>query len=130
MTTSQGTLSSYSNLSNLNQNIIVDSGQDILIRSFGHLSLFPPHSPLILKNVFHAPKLIKKLISVQRFTTDNNASIDFDRFAFSVKDFTTWRRIMRCDSTGDLYPILNVVNNPDSVPSTFTALSSSLWHSY
>ncbi|KAK4379268.1 hypothetical protein RND71_001130 [Anisodus tanguticus] len=129
MTTSQGTLSSYSKLSNLNQNIIVGSGQCIPIRGFGHSSLSPLHPPLILKNVLHAPKRIKNLIYVRRFTTDNNVSLEFDPFGFYVKDFTISRRIMRCDSTRDLYPISNAVNKPASVPSIFAALSSSLWHS-
>ncbi|XP_021738811.1 uncharacterized protein LOC110705278 [Chenopodium quinoa] len=81
MTSQQGTLSSYFNLSN-NRNIIVGNGSGIPIRGFGQTSL----PPFTLKNVLHAPNLIKNLISVRKFTCDNLVSIEFDLFGFSVKD--------------------------------------------
>lgn len=128
MTASQGTLSSYFNMSNLNRNIIVGSGQGIPIYGYGQSSLPPPHPPLPLNNVLHAPKLIKNLISVRRFTTDNNVSLEFDPFGFSVKDIPTGMLIMRCDSTGDLYPITTTIRHQTTSPSTFAALSPILWH--
>ncbi|XP_019420755.1 PREDICTED: uncharacterized protein LOC109330946 [Lupinus angustifolius] len=75
MTTSQGNLSSYSNMSNSNQTIIVGSGQQIPIRGYGQSTLSTPTKPLKLQNVLHAPQIIKNLISVRRLTTDNNVSI-------------------------------------------------------
>ncbi|KAK4364178.1 hypothetical protein RND71_015536 [Anisodus tanguticus] len=45
-----------------------------------------------------------------------------------ILDFMTGMRIMRCDSTGDLYPITTIVGHPTSSPSTFAAISSLLWH--
>ncbi|XP_048231275.1 uncharacterized protein LOC125370302 [Ricinus communis] len=69
MTASPSNLSSYFNMSNSKTN------------------LPPPHPPLHLNNVLHAPKLIKNLIYMCRFTIDNNISIAFDPFGFSVKDF-------------------------------------------
>jgi hypothetical protein len=68
----------------------------------------------------HAPKIIKNLISVRRLTTDNNVSISFDPFGFTVSDFQTGIPLMRCDSRGDLYPV--------TTPSSFVGLTSSLWH--
>jgi hypothetical protein len=44
------------------------------------------------------------LISICHFT-HNNCSIEFDPFAFSVKDLQTWSVIAKCNSTGDLYPL-------------------------
>lgn len=35
---------------------------------------------------------------------DNNVSIEFDPFSFSVKDLPTRTVIFRCDITDDLYP--------------------------
>ncbi|GAU17623.1 hypothetical protein TSUD_254980 [Trifolium subterraneum] len=121
MTASQGTLSSYSNLS-INKNIIVGSGQEIPIRGYGQKYLSPPHPPLSLNNVLHAPKLIKNLISVRRFTIDNNVTIEFDPFGFSVKDIQTGMPLMRCDSTGDLYPITTTTRPQPTSTSTFAAL--------
>lgn len=93
MTASQGTLSSYFNSSN-NNNIIVGSGHVILIRGYGQKSLSPPHPPLTLSNVLHAPNLIKNLVYVRRFTTDNHVSVEFDPFGFFVKDLQTGIPIM------------------------------------
>jgi len=61
---------------------MVGSGQEIPIRSYGQTSLSPPHPPLHLTNVLHAPNLIKNLISVRRFTTNNNVSIELTLLAF------------------------------------------------
>jgi len=65
--TSQGNLSSYSNLSHLNQNLIVGSGQGISIQGSGHTTLPTSHKqkPLNLNNVLHTPQIIKNLISVR-----------------------------------------------------------------
>ena len=87
----------------------------------------PSSSPtLSLNNVPHAPKIIKNLISVRKFTTDNSVTVAFDPFGFSVKDFQTGKPIMRCYSRGNLYPITNPINN--QVTSTFAAISPKLWH--
>lgn len=107
-----------------NNNIIVGSGDRIPIHGHGHASFSPPHLPLTLKNVLHAPKLIKNLIYVRRFTVDNNVSIEFDPFGFSVKDLWTGMPLMRCNSKGDLYPLSSSSASPTS--SHFTTLSGVL----
>ncbi|GKD98326.1 ribonuclease H-like domain-containing protein [Tanacetum coccineum] len=48
---------------------------------------------------------------------------EFDSFGFSVKDFLTRRVLLRCDSTGDLYP----VTAPSSIPRAFL-VSQHTWH--
>ncbi|MCH85036.1 hypothetical protein A2U01_0005877 [Trifolium medium] len=119
---SQDNLSSYSNLSHLNQKQIVGSGQGIPIQGSGHTTLPTSHNhkPLHLNHVLHTPQIIKNLIYVRQLTTDNNVSISFDPFGFSVIDFRTGTPLMRCDSLGDLYPVTS--------PSHFAGLASSLWH--
>lgn len=87
MTSSQGNLSSYFNMSK-NNGIIVGNGQSIPIRGFGRANLSPSHHSLVLKkNVLHAPNLIKNLVLVHKSTTDNQVSIEFGPFGFSVKEF-------------------------------------------
>jgi hypothetical protein len=49
--------------------------------------------------------LIKNLISVRALTRDNSVSVEFDPFGFSIKDLRTKTVLLRCDSTGDLYPL-------------------------
>ncbi|GJT18513.1 hybrid signal transduction histidine kinase M [Tanacetum coccineum] len=55
---------------------------------------------------------------------NNNCTIEFDAFGFSVKDFLTRHILLRCDSSGDLYP----VTKPSTVPAAFVSTSSSTWH--
>ncbi|CAJ2673543.1 unnamed protein product [Trifolium pratense] len=123
MTDNRGNLTSYFNMSN---NITVGNGHHIPVISCGHASL--PNS-LTLNNVLHAPKLIKNLVSVRKFTIDNDVSVEFDPFGFSVKDFQTGTLLMRCNSSGDLYPIPTRPNTTSLPPSAFAASSNELWHS-
>lgn len=128
MTSSTGNLSSYFNLSNHpTNNIIVGNGHTIPILGYGHTNFSSPGHSLSINNVLHAPKLIKNLISVRKFTRDNSVSVEFDPFGFSVKDYRTRVPIMRCDSRDDLYPISSSLNNRAS-SSTFAAISPTLWH--
>ena len=62
-------------------------------------------TPLLLHNVLVTPSLIKNLISVRSLTRDNNVSVEFDPFGFSIKDLHTRQVKLRCDSHGDLYPL-------------------------
>nr|GEW25098.1 NBS-containing resistance-like protein [Tanacetum cinerariifolium] len=56
-------------------------------------------------------------------TRDNNCTIEFHSFGFSVKDFLTRHILLRCDSSGDLYP----VTKPSTLPAAFLSTSSSTW---
>jgi hypothetical protein len=62
------------------------------------------HHIFVLPSVLHLPHLIKNLIYVRRFTTDNSCTIEFDPYSFSAKDLATKKIIMRSNSFGDLYP--------------------------
>nr|GFB62495.1 ribonuclease H-like domain-containing protein [Tanacetum cinerariifolium] len=42
---------------------------------------------------------------IRQFVRDNKCTIEFNEFGFSVKDFWTRQILLRCDSTGDLYPV-------------------------
>ncbi|XP_048494626.1 uncharacterized protein LOC125494834 [Beta vulgaris subsp. vulgaris] len=58
MTSSHGTLNSYFNLS-ISNGMIVGNGHSISIRGYGDAHLPSSNPPLTLKNVLHAPKIIK-----------------------------------------------------------------------
>ncbi|GKC48257.1 ribonuclease H-like domain-containing protein [Tanacetum coccineum] len=64
------------------------------------------------------------LISVRQFTRDNNCTVEFDAFGFSVKDFLTRHILLRCDSLGDLYP----VTQPSITPHALLSVSTTTWH--
>ncbi|GJX24324.1 ribonuclease H-like domain-containing protein [Tanacetum coccineum] len=102
----------------------VGDGKTIPVTNTGHSILPTLHRPLHLYNVLVTPNIIKNLIYVHQFTRDNNCTIEFDRFGFSMKDFLTRHILLRCDSSGDLYP----VTQPSSLPSALMSLGSSTWH--
>jgi hypothetical protein len=54
--------------------IVVGDGSLLPVTATGAAHL----SSLSLNNVLVSPKLIKNLISVRQFTTDNNCSVEFD----------------------------------------------------
>ncbi|GKA52254.1 ribonuclease H-like domain-containing protein, partial [Tanacetum coccineum] len=102
----------------------VGDGNSIPVTNTGHSIIPSIHRPLHLHNVLVTPNIIKNLISVRQFTRDNNCTIEFDAFGFSVKNFLTRHILLRCDSSGDLYP----VTKPSILPTAFVSTSSSTWH--
>ncbi|GKE85472.1 hypothetical protein Tco_1559214, partial [Tanacetum coccineum] len=71
----------------------------------GH-SILPTFSRrLHLHNVLVTPNIIKYLIFARQITRDNKCTVEFDEFGFSVKDFLTRHILLRCDASGDLYPV-------------------------
>ena len=91
----------------------------------GHTELPTPIKPLLLRDVLVAPALIKNLISVRKFTSDNLVSIEFDPFGLSVKDLQTKEEIARFNSSGDLYSINGA---PAASPPSSMMASVHLWH--
>ena len=67
--------------------------------------------------------IIKNLISVRQFTTDNNYSVEFDLAGCSVKDLQTRDEIVRCNSSGPLYPL-----RLPPAHSLVAKSASPLWH--
>ncbi|GJZ10063.1 ribonuclease H-like domain-containing protein [Tanacetum coccineum] len=103
--------------------VLVGDGHSIPVTNSGHIILPTPFKSLHLNNVLITPHIVKNLISVRQFVRDNHCTIEFDSFGFSVKDFLTRRVLLRCDSTGDLYP----VTAPSPIPHAFL-VSQHTWH--
>ncbi|GJR86581.1 ribonuclease H-like domain-containing protein [Tanacetum coccineum] len=95
----------------------------IPVTNSGHSVLSTSFRPLCLNNVLITPNIVKNLISVRQFVRDNSCTVEFDPFGFSVKDFITRRVLLRCDSTGELYP----VTKPSTIPHAFLT-SQYMWH--
>jgi hypothetical protein len=85
--------------------VTVGDGFSVPVSSSGHASLpsVLSNHPLHLRNVLVTPRIIKNLISIHQFTTDNNCSVDFDPFGFSVRDLFSRHELLRCNSTRELY---------------------------
>ncbi|GJX30075.1 ribonuclease H-like domain-containing protein [Tanacetum coccineum] len=103
--------------------ISVGDGHSIPVTNTGHSILSTPLKSLRLNNVLITPHIVKNLISVRQFVRDNDCTIEFDSFGFSVKYFMTRRVLLRCDSTGDLYP----VTAHSLIPHAFL-VSQHTWH--
>ncbi|GKB54896.1 ribonuclease H-like domain-containing protein, partial [Tanacetum coccineum] len=103
--------------------VLVGDGHFIPVTNTGHSILSTPLKSLRLNNVLITPHIVKNLISVRQFVRDNDCTIEFDSFGFSVKDFMTRQVLLRCDSTEDLYP----VTHPSPIPSAFL-VSQHTWH--
>lgn len=105
--------------------ILVSNDSHIPVHGSGIANLTPN---LSLTNVLLAPHIVKNLVSVRKFTCDNNVSVEFDPFGFSVKDLQTGGLVMRCNSYGDLYPVTKPVNLKSSTSISLVVLSPQLWH--
>ncbi|GJT97859.1 hypothetical protein Tco_1093377 [Tanacetum coccineum] len=101
--------------------IHVGDGNSIPVTNTGHSIIPSLHRPLHLHNILVTHNIIKNLICVRQFTRDNNCTIEFDAFGFSVKDFLTRHILLRCDSSGDLY----LVTKPSTSPTAFLSTSTS-----
>ncbi|GJR40079.1 ribonuclease H-like domain-containing protein [Tanacetum coccineum] len=100
-----GMLTSFSNPS-LYKSVFVGNGQPIPVTHTGHSLLYTPHKPLHLHYVLVTPNIIKNLIFVRKFTRNNNVSVDFDAYGFSVKDYQTRRFFLSAVVlSGDLYTV-------------------------
>ncbi|GJU02714.1 hypothetical protein Tco_1113052 [Tanacetum coccineum] len=104
----------------------VDNGDEktIPITNTGHSILPTLSRSLYLYNVLVTPNIIKNLIYVPQFTRDNKCTAEFDEFDFSAEDFLTRYILLRCDNSGDLYP----VTKPSPIPSAMRSLGYVTWH--
>jgi hypothetical protein len=127
VTSDVGNLShSHHTSSHTPSGIIVGNGATLPVTSTGS-AILNFSRPLHLNHVLVSPNMIKNLVSVRRFTTDNSVSVEFDPFGLSVKDLTSRNVIARCDSTGDLYPLWTPTTSSPS-PQALLAASTTVWH--
>nr|GEW41999.1 ribonuclease H-like domain-containing protein [Tanacetum cinerariifolium] len=103
--------------------ISVGDGHSIPVTNKGPSILPTISRPLHLNNVLITLHIVKKVIYVRQFVSDNNCTIEFNSFGFSVKEFLTCRMLLRCDSTRDL----NSVTAPSLIMHAFL-VSQHTWH--
>ncbi|XP_019173013.1 PREDICTED: uncharacterized protein LOC109168443 [Ipomoea nil] len=110
------------------------TGRDVLtvgnstglgVSRVGH-AVIPSHSKrLTMSNILHVPNLTLPLLSVYRFTNENNVYFEFHKNFFLVKDCNTQTVLLKGSTSGGLYKLL--------VPQTHFAFlsaraSSHVWH--
>jgi hypothetical protein len=59
----------------------------------------------VMSSLVVTPHIVNNLIYMRQFTIENFFLVKFDSWGFSVKDLRTGAMILRCSSTGDLYPL-------------------------
>lgn len=109
------------------------SGSGMDITHIGSSIVKTPVKNLHLTNVLHVPQTSKNLVSVHRFTLDNNVLIEFYPYFFLVKDLKTRRVILRGRCVGGLYALISLSSSSSSwsnkQANIVTKLSTSRWHS-
>ncbi|GJV38173.1 ribonuclease H-like domain-containing protein [Tanacetum coccineum] len=121
----KGILTSFSN-SSMYPSVFVGNGQSIPVTHTGHSFLHTSHKPLHLNHILITSHIIKNLIFVCKFTRDNDVSVEFDAYGFSVKDYQTQRLLLHCDSTGDLYLVTH--QPPSQTQVVLLSFNSTTWH--
>jgi hypothetical protein len=81
------------------------NGLGMPISHIGHSTIHSHDQDLILKDILHVPSASKKLVSVHKFTYDNDASFELHPWLFSLKDRDTKRLLLQGRCKDDLYPL-------------------------
>ncbi|KAL4386691.1 hypothetical protein GQ457_09G004130 [Hibiscus cannabinus] len=83
--------------------ITVANGVTVPISHIGRSSLATNSRSLFLSNLLHVPCVNKNLLSVSRFTKDNNVSVEFFPDSCVVKDLGTQQVMLRGQESNGLY---------------------------
>jgi hypothetical protein len=106
--------------------IVVGNGASLPVSHSGRTTIPTSTTPIHLRNVLVSPSLIKNLISVKTLCRDNPVNVEFDNFGFSIKDRLTKTVILRCNCTGDLYPVR--LPRPAHSLHASASTSTDVWH--
>jgi hypothetical protein len=98
------------------------------IKHTGHCSIHTAARPLALRKVLHVPQIAKNLLSVHKFSRDNDVFFEYHPWHFSIKDRQSRRSLLegRCES--GLYPIKATDVPPLKRALATRTISSSQWH--
>jgi hypothetical protein len=81
------------------------SGAGMEISYTGKSFIHTPHRKLQLCNVFHVPKATKNLMSIHRFSLDNNVFFEINPWFFLIKHRDTRSTLLRGRCRDGLYPL-------------------------
>jgi hypothetical protein len=81
------------------------NGLGMDITHIGTFIIPTPTCNLTLNNVLHVPTTHKNIISVHRFTFDNDTFIEFHPFFFLIKDQQMNKLLLHGPCKGGLYPL-------------------------
>jgi hypothetical protein len=81
------------------------SGLGMPISHIGQTTIHSHDRSLILKDILHVPDASKNLLSVHKFTYDNNAFFEFHPWHFLLKDRDTRKPLLQTRCKNGLYPL-------------------------
>ena len=110
------------------EKVHVGNGTGLRISHIGHSSINTAIRPLALRNILHVPDITKHLISVHKFSRDNDVFIEYHPWHFSIKDRQSKKSLLVGTCESGLYPI-----TPSDAASLHHALfsrspSRAQWH--
>ena len=75
-----------------NDRVHIGDGTGLIINNIGHSSISTSKRNLHFKDVLHVPAITKNLLSVRKFTQDNNVFFEFHPILGSVSRIQSQRR--------------------------------------
>lgn len=90
---------------NGNEQVQVGNGAGLKISHIGHSTINTAARPLFLRNILHVPGITKNLLSIHRFTRDNDCYFEYHPWNFFIKDRQTRRCLLEGQCEGGLYPL-------------------------
>ena len=105
----------------------IGNGKGLKILSSGLNTIPSSLYSLKLNNIFHVPKITKNLLSVQKFTYDNNVYFEFHSSHCLVKDKSTHKILLKGMLKDGLYYIEPGISQPTALVGERT--TPTIWHS-
>jgi hypothetical protein len=99
------------------------------ITHIGKIIIPTPCRNLVLDNVLHVPASHKNLISVHRFTLENDTFIEFHPYFFLSKDRKTRKVLLHGPCKGGLYPLPPSSSKFHKLVFSAKKISADRWHS-
>src|SRR6185312_13440564 len=83
-----------------NDQVQVGNDTGLPIKHTGHSSIHTATRPLALRKVLHVPQIAKNLLSIHKFSRDNDVFFEYHPWHFSVKDRQSRKSLLegRCES--------------------------------
>lgn len=111
--------------------VAVGNGQGLQITHTGSSVLHTPFSSFKFSKILHVPSITSNLLSVNRFTKDNDCLFIFDPNGFTIQDCQSGRTLFRGLSSNGLYPFPVSASSSNSSGSTAflgERTSAGIWH--
>ena len=104
--------------------ILAADGKGMSISHIGKSIIRTPKRDFSFNNILHVPSAQKNLVSVQKFTTDNDVFLEFHPTFFCVKDLHTKNLLLQGRCQDGIYPL------PSSTAQTYHVVKPSIsrWH--